>query len=389
MTGLALFGEVNLSPPPKRPTESDFQFLNRAEGEPWQNLRDLLESWYCDFPDDTYDLRNRFRTPSRPQHVGAWWELYIFSLFRRLGYEITVHPNMPGTTKNPDFLVEQDSLEAIVECAVMLDEDRWTDSDGISWVLECIDSAKDANFRLGVDIKTEGSQRPKRASIIRAVENWLNSLDADAANEAWQQQPGKAPTTDLGITDWVINLVAYPIPTEKRAVGSHLIVRWPMKSGVLGHDDQLVKILSNKGSRYGQLDKPLVVAILAWPITAGEMSLTNALFGPLTVDVHRTSTDLHVAGVSRNVDGYWRPAPNPGGSRTSAVLLGEMLRPDRPFVTLPRVWVNPWATVPLQALPPLENTMLEGDHLVVEDASATTDEVFGYPPHWPHAPWPG
>lgn len=208
MTGLALFDVVDLSPPPKRPTESDFQFLSRAQGEPWQNLRDLLESWYRHFPDDNDDLRNRFRTPSRAQHVGAWWELYIFSLFRRLGYEITVHPNMTGTTKNPDFLVRRDSLEAVIECAVMLDEDRWTDSDGVSWVLECIDSAQNANFRLGVDIKTDGSQRPKRASIITAVENWLSSLDADAANEAWQEQPGHAPTTDIEIADWVVTLVA-------------------------------------------------------------------------------------------------------------------------------------------------------------------------------------
>ncbi len=101
---------------------------------------------------------------------------------------------MPGTTKNPDFLVVRDSVETMVECAVMLDEDKWTDFDGAAWALGCIDGGKSSSFRVGVDFLFEGTQRPKRAAIVRAVEDWLGSLDADVAHERWQGGNGEAPS---------------------------------------------------------------------------------------------------------------------------------------------------------------------------------------------------
>jgi hypothetical protein len=334
-------------------------------------------------------LRGRLRSDARDQHIAAWWELYNFILFRRLGYAVTPHPSMPNTTKKPDFLVVRDSVETVVECAVMLDEARWTDSDGVAWVLECIDSAESSNFRVGVEFTVEGSQRPKRRVIVRAVDTWLASLDADTAHQRWQESPGDAPSTEFRFGDWVVALTAFPIPPEKRAIGPRLILRYPMKSGQLAHTEQMGKILSDKGSRYGQLRIPFVLSLLAWPITAGEFEMANALFGPVTINVRVGHDDHQFAGATRNVDGYWRPGPNPGGSRISAVLLGEGLKPDRPFITLPRLWISPWAAVPLPSLEPFETVALEGDQLVTRDATMTAEALFGHPPDWPHGPIPG
>lgn len=388
MANTPLFdNDVERVPPPKRPTEGDFAFLNRAAGTPWDALRDLYETWYRDYPDPDNDLRNRFRSGLRSQHVGAWWELYIFTLFRRLGYDVTPHPEMPGTTKRPDFLVIRDGVETVVECAAMLDEDGWVDSDAVSWVLECINNAKSATFRVGVGFTVEGLQRPKRTKIIGAVEKWLNSLDADSAYQRFQANPRDTPSTEITVGDWVVALDAYPVPPERRGSDSGLIWRWPMKTGVLNHKEQIDAILSNKGSRYGQLPVPLVVALLAWPITADEFHMANSLYGALTVNV--TVDDdgqLRAESTTRNVDGYWRPGPNPGGTRTSGVLLGPRLRPDLPFTTLPQLWINPWATVPLPGLPPLETVTLIDEHLDTQDALTTAENLFGQAPHWPHEP---
>lgn len=388
MVNTPLFdNNVQRLPPPKRPTEGDFAFLNRADGAPWDALRDLFETWYEDYPDPDNDLRNRFRSNLRSQHVAAWWELYIFALFRRLGYDVTPHPDMPGTTKKPDFLVTRDGVETVVECAAMFDEDGWVDSDGVSWVLECINSAKSAAFRVGVDFAAEGQQRPRRTKIIGAVEKWLNSLDADAAYQLFLDDPRDTSSAEITVGDWIVSLDAYPVAPEKRGTGSGLIWRWPMKTGVLNHKAQIDAILSNKGSRYGQLPVPLVVALLAWPITADEFHMANSLYGALTVNVtFDDDGQIRTESTTRNVDGYWRPGPNPGGARTSAVLLGPGLRPDRAFTTLPQLWINPWATVPLPGLPPFETVTLIDEHLDTRDATTTAEDLFGYPPHWPHEP---
>lgn len=385
MADRLLFDSTARFPPPKRPTESDFQFLNRAEGGAWEAARCLLEDWYGKYPDENGELRGRFRNASRSQHLGAWWELYTYSLFRRLGYEITVHPTLPGTTKNPDFLLVRDSVRIVVECAVMLDEDKWVDSDGVAWMLECIDEAKSSCFRIGVDFRVESTQRPKRESVIRAVEGWLLSLDADAVHEEWQQI-GQAPSTDIRLGDWVITLTAYPIPPDRRAVGAHLIWRSPIKSGQLAHTQQMRKILSAKGSRYGQLEVPLVLALLAWPLTASEFDLINALFGSVVVTVKLEHDSDQSAELGRNGDGYWRPAPDLRGARISGVLLGESLSPARPFVSLPRLWINPWATMPLSGLAPFASFIVEDERLVLRDETMTAHDVFEHPPDWPHGP---
>jgi hypothetical protein len=58
----------------------------------WQRIRDELERWYADYPDDEhgFGLRARFRKAAPAQHFGAWWELYLHRLFRCLGFHEVV-----------------------------------------------------------------------------------------------------------------------------------------------------------------------------------------------------------------------------------------------------------------------------------------------------------
>ena len=131
-----------------------------------------------------------------------------------------------------------------------------------------------------------------------------------------------------------------------------------------------------------------MLALLAWPLTAGEFDLTNSIFGSVVVYVKLEQDGDQSSELSRNADGYWRPAPDLRGARISAVLLGESLKPDRPFVSLPRLWLNPWATVPLPGLPPFESFVVEGDSHITRDATMTAQDVFRHPPDWPHGPRP-
>src|SRR5271165_6161931 len=95
---------------PGRHTEKSFHFLNRRAGAPWDRVRDHLESCYAAFPDEhKHGLVTRLRNDDERQHLPAWWELYTFTLFDRLGYAVEVHPELPGSKKNPDFLVGKGS----------------------------------------------------------------------------------------------------------------------------------------------------------------------------------------------------------------------------------------------------------------------------------------
>ncbi|KUI36211.1 hypothetical protein AU194_15965 [Mycobacterium sp. GA-2829] len=102
-------------------TEDSFSFLNRVATPEWQRVRELVDAWYRDYPEASQtDLRGRFRDSDAAQHYGAWWELYVYTLFRRLGYDVAIHPALLTTTRQPDFLVSRGETAMYVECVVAL-----------------------------------------------------------------------------------------------------------------------------------------------------------------------------------------------------------------------------------------------------------------------------
>jgi hypothetical protein len=115
-----LFGaytRVNASPPTV--AESSYEFLDRAAGGRYSKIRDLLEDWFTYFPENARnDLRKRFIKRDEGSHLGAWWELYIFSLYRHLGYKIKRDPVIAGSPTTPDFLVTKGTEALYVECTV-------------------------------------------------------------------------------------------------------------------------------------------------------------------------------------------------------------------------------------------------------------------------------
>jgi len=257
-----LFDEAERSFGRRRETESAFHFLNRAAGDSWQRVRNLLDGWYAAFPDPGGDVRERFRQDEDRQHAAAWWELYVFTLFRRLDYKIEVHPSVAGSRNRPDFLVTRNSGSVYIECTVMFSDDELDDAE--AWIFECINSARNPDFLVDVwGVEQIGSQRPRKSEITAPIKEWLASLDADA-ELAQVNAGGEPPHCKFGFRDWSIALGAWPVEPDHRGEAERLIGSPPARLEVVRDVERMRKILSEKGSRYGQLDRPLVLALLSW-----------------------------------------------------------------------------------------------------------------------------
>lgn len=159
---------------PAYDTEDSFHFLNRVAGTPWAKVRELTEEWFADYPaSEQADLRSRYRETDAPQHYGAGWELYIYTLYRRLGYDVKVHPTLPNTPRKPDFLVTRGDISTYVECVVHLSTGGTPRRGGgaeSSWIFEATNRARNPNFMVNIDIEQTGSERPKAAEIIGPLE---------------------------------------------------------------------------------------------------------------------------------------------------------------------------------------------------------------------------
>jgi hypothetical protein len=111
--------------------------------------------------------------------------------------------------------------------------------------------------------------------------------------------------------------------------------------------------------------------------------MTEALFGTEAIGNYTGGRDS--IRPNRQHGGYWRQGPPKRGSRVSAVLLGEHIYPWRIVAEMPKLWINPWAEVPLSNAPPLQ-TFAAHDTGEIYDATtstATPDSIFQLPDGWP------
>ena len=105
---------------PSEQGESLYAFLNGTAGNDWQRVRDVLTEWLSRYPEaERPTLISRFQRTDRRGFLGAFWELYLHELFRRLGFDITLHPALDGTTHRPDFRLQRGTAVTYVEAVTI------------------------------------------------------------------------------------------------------------------------------------------------------------------------------------------------------------------------------------------------------------------------------
>ncbi|OBG78538.1 hypothetical protein [Mycobacterium sp. E3305] len=371
---------------PARFSESNFGFLDRVAGPHWDRVRSLLEGWFNHHPKDAKrELHKRFTDKDDGQHVGAWWELYIASLFRHLGYEVVPHPPIEGSERKPDFLITRGSSAFYVECTVAAaGGTRGT----LDWIYDCISDVETRDFLIGIDDIERGTEHPKRIEVTRPIAQWLAELDPDELIAAPEE---RLPRKVIPIRDWSITCVAVPNRPDARYKGGRLIGFLPAVS--INFDDDIARIyeaVSRKGRRYGRepLPLPLVVAVLENTSLVKADDIGQALFG--REEWQWTPGDPDSIQVVRRRNGYWRgdwsSNDEQRGTRVSAVLIGSGLRYQRIALDLPELWINPWAAVPLSHYDGFTTFEGETGEIVRTEGNLNAPNVFGIDSDWPSFP---
>ena len=136
-----LFDDTEPNANPWRYSESEYELLRRADGPQWDRVRATLEEWYEKYQDPGADLRSRFRELNARQYSAAWWELYIYTLFRHLGWTVEVRPSIPGSSRRPDFLATNEQSAVYIECVTAFDGPHTAKADAEAGLKDCINKA--------------------------------------------------------------------------------------------------------------------------------------------------------------------------------------------------------------------------------------------------------
>jgi hypothetical protein len=361
--------------------EDSFTFLNRAAGVVWQRQRDLLEAWYRDFPDEDGDLRARFRAKDPRQHYPGWWELYVHALFRCLGYTMTVHPSIPGTDARIDFLAAKGYEEFYIEAAAVFSGivSPTRQAKALVDILAAIDRLDASEYYVSLRVDRVGISTPSLRTIRGAIVRWVNSLDHGDVEQSDPTDQSKWKEFSFG--DWSLALrphvwnrgsAVYPY---RRFIG--------MQTGMGGMTDDVPRLqaaVTRKGRKYGDVDKPMIVAVLATNGFVDDRTITGALYGSEAIRVNVATGE---AQATRNLDGVWVGRRGPVGRKISAVLTGVGISPGSVARFEPTLWHHFAPHRPLTAALPLRSARAVNNDVEFSDAAAPIASVFGLPAEWP------
>lgn len=293
-------------------------------------IREILESWYAEYPDEGKDdLGRRFRAPTLNTYSGAFFELYCHALLRASGYVVELHPET-DSGRCPDFKVCDDNgplfyLEATVvlppiECQGTASRD--------AQVNECINSMYLPNLFLKKKIRKYGDKQLSCKKLKQFLKEAAIDFEREDArgygNKLWEYR----------CDDWEIDFgfiscsISDENPERHRPLGviSGPVVYPQPEVGLL-------KSLKKKAEKYGVLDLPFLVAV-------------NCL--------HEDTDDEDVGVALVGGDPcLWHGPAGPQNKRISGVIVANHMKPWTIGSHQSQLWLNPFANhkLPVEAMP--------------------------------------
>lgn len=373
-----------------RSAESQYAFFDRVAGPVWDRIRQLIENWVADYSiDDQAEVIARLQSGKDDiTFTAAYWELLLYQGLKRLGFEVTCHPELVGTTKRPDFLAVGDHCSFYLEAKILGDDhvDLVRDQRRSKIYHELNARVHSDEFFVQVQFDRESAQPIPIRRLADATQAWLNGLDpAKVRKEVAAVGPlGTAPFVwEDQRSGWAVAVV--PIPKTSSRSGDRIVGLTGLGDATYIDDRTPIrKALEEKAHRYGnEFDKPFVVGLGILRPFADDMDMMDSLFGD---SIYIFDPLTNVGGPTRRPNGLWTGPEGPRCQRLSAVLVSGFVAPWLAAKTELRLWKNPWATLPVHC--DGGGTMTTVDpkddgSLVATAATMTTGELFGLPPDWP------
>ncbi|MEO6504354.1 MAG: hypothetical protein ABIQ09_20900 [Jatrophihabitantaceae bacterium] len=387
---MRIFEDVDRSDSsPARYAESTAQFYARVGGPYWDSIRHVIETWFSHFcPGSMQDLRGRLRDQDDRQFNGAFFELYLHESLRRAGYQITCHPKLSGTTRRPDFLVSRDGDAFYLEAKTIGGAGDVAQGNRLKTVYDALNRLVSPNFFLSVEVETQGAIDLRTRPLRQHLTHWLAGLDPDEAADLLRIHSSlhQLPCTEWKAAGWHFIFRALPKAADRR--GHDPKVRpVGMPGGVYaGFTDDVSPLraaLDDKGSAYGALDIPYVIAIATNTFSSDDFDVLNALYGTFQVQLGTTATGEMVSRGVRAPDGYWFGGHEWLHKNVSAVLIAKNLHPALITRAVPTLWEHPAPNRPIR--PPsiwARATEVDGA-LTVQDPLIAPFDLFGFEHDWP------
>lgn len=306
--------------------EPSFPYWNRTARKDIAIVRAHLEDWFTRYPSGHQnDLRGRFRSPDDVQHRGAFFELFLHEMLLRLACSIEIHPEVPGTSKRPEFRVTSlNGSQFYLEAKVVNDESKEEAAARVrtNRVYDDLNDLDSPDYWINVEVRGAPASLVPTKKLKSFLSGKLAQLDYEEVVRRFAETGfDDLPRWRYEFEGWVVDF--FPIPKENargqagvRPMGIQMNgAQWfdavtPIRDAVL-----------EKAKRYGTPDLPFVIAINALGEFADEDDVIAALFGEEAWVIHSPGAE---ARFRRKPNGVWT-SPEGQYKRVSAALVFRKL----------------------------------------------------------------
>ncbi|MFI7081963.1 hypothetical protein ACIBO1_32240 [Micromonospora sp. NPDC049903] len=370
---------------PRKLNEVEYAFLNRSARLPFAEVRRLLTEWVDQYPSsERNSLIKSMQAGDDHEFESAFWELYLHEAYRRAGYSITVHPEVLGSSKRPDFLIDNgesrfylEAVRASIATRALAEERRLSD---VHAVLEKLPAD---TFKISFAYDSIGLRPLATTKLRNQLSQWLASLDPHAVSAAFAANPSRhtLPRRAFKEDCWSLTFAALPLRPDTFGKGGQLVGLFgPRRAAGVDNVTPLIRAVGAKANRYGKLNAPLIVAVMAnTEYPTRDYDIQRVLYG-LSAAIPRQASECP-SDLYQN--GHWLTRKGWRRGHAPQVITTSNLKPWRVANVQPSLWttLEPGVNIPLQPrwLAPVS---VDTPEPTVSPAQPI-NELFGLPENWP------
>ena len=256
-----------------------------------------------------------------------FWELWVHEAHRRCGFEVTVNIGTEAGERRQDFVLARGRERCWLEATVVGGDSplSFTERRLDEQLRDIVETVRAPRFSLALEVVQYGACSPGRRRIVPPLERWLGALDPREL---------RAPAVKrLAFDGFVIDVEAIALDeAHARPCGCAQLTPRSPRGGSVNDVRPLRRKIKKKAARYGELDRPYLLAVLALGDAVREQDVERALLGASDRD-----------------HAVWHGPGGPCNTRLSGVLVARGLHSTDPLVAAaaPGLWQNPWALRPL------------------------------------------
>ncbi|UAM97676.1 hypothetical protein K8354_15445 [Polaribacter litorisediminis] len=368
---------------PSGNNENSYNYYHKSNRKDIEIIRVTLESWFSKYPEsEKIELKSRFRKDLD----SAFFELFLFEMFRKLGFNITIHPKLENSNKRPDFLVSKDGFQAYIEAKICLDktEEEMSFERRQNEFYDQLSKVKIRGFLLRIEkLNFKSQKQPRVKELITKIELEVNKLDSEEIRTRVEKYGfDGCPNIKFENKDFKISIQPLPLNKSKKdKISKNPIGMFPIETFWGGGENSLRQSILKKAKRYGKFEVPFLICINALgKISSGKIDIENVIWGSLKYS-YSTNPENKDVKITRNSDGIFYNSGKEKLKNVTGIMVTKVFPSNIPNS---KYWLfeNPFARnkFDFEKLNLVYN-YLNGNEIISRDGS-DFDEIFGISKDW-------